>query len=349
LKNKGNEIFEFDQGLPENDLIKFINSCDFIIHLAGINRPIDPSEFLNGNVNFTKKLIDLVELTNSKAPIIFSSSTQALLDNPYGRSKKMAEDQLFEFAQKGHKVYIFRLYNVFGKWCKPNYNSVIATWCYDISHNIPIFVNKDHCKVDFVYIDDVCSEFEKIMLGKQIIFQKIYYVEPHYKVDITKLSVLLNSFKESRNRNILVKQNGFSKKLYATFLSYFEPSDLSIQLFSHSDDRGSFTEILKTLNYGQFSVNLVHPGITKGNHFHMTKCEKYIVIDGECEIRLQKLGDTQITSYRCSGQQLFSIDIPPGFVHSITNVGQKDSFVLIWASENYDSTNSDTFPLCMGS
>jgi UDP-2-acetamido-2,6-beta-L-arabino-hexul-4-ose reductase len=124
---------------------------------------------------------------------------------------------------------------------------------------------------------------------------------------------------------------------------------LSIQLFSHSDDRGSFTEILKTLNYGQFSVNLVHPGITKGNHFHMTKCEKYIVIDGECEIRLQKLGDTQITSYRCSGQQLFSIDIPPGFVHSITNVGQKDSFVLIWASENYDSTNSDTFPLCMGS
>lgn len=342
LKNKGHDVFEYDLGSTDEQLEQYVNDCDFIIHLAGINRPLDPREFVDGNVNFTKKLLDVVIATKTKAPIIFSSSTQAALDNPYGKSKKMAEDQLFEFGEAGHAVYVYRLYNAFGKWCRPNYNSVIATWCYDVAHDIPLQINEAAAPIDFVYIDDICAEFIQTIENKPAPTDVIRYVEPHYKESLRDIADLLCSFKNSRKNFMTPSQEGFSKKLYATYLSYLEPTDFAYPLLSHADARGSFTEILKTLQYGQISVNISKPGVTKGNHYHMTKNEKYLVLSGRCEIKLRQIFSDQVISYVCDGQDLRVVDIPTGYTHNITNIGKEDSVTLMWASELFDQNHPDT-------
>jgi UDP-2-acetamido-2,6-beta-L-arabino-hexul-4-ose reductase len=343
LKNKGYEVFEFDIGSTDEDLKNYVSSCNFIVHLAGVNRPLDPKEFLDGNVNFTKKLLDIIESTGSKAPIIFSSSTQAELDNPYGRSKKMAEDQLLEFGKQGHQVYVYRLYNVFGKWCKPNYNSVIATWCYNVIHGIPLEVNEKAPAIDFVYIDDVVSEFLKTIGTPPVSKECFLHVEPHFSETLSSVANALISFKESReNLTIPNVEGGFLKDLYSTYLSYIEV-DFSYNLESHRDERGSFTEIFKTLQNGQISINIAHPGILKGNHYHMSKCEKYLVISGVCEIKLRRIDTDNVISYICSGENLKIIDIPPGFVHSIKNIGAQDSAIIMWANEVFDEGSPDTF------
>jgi UDP-2-acetamido-2,6-beta-L-arabino-hexul-4-ose reductase len=342
LKNKGFEVFEYDLGSTDEQLKQYVSSCDFIVHLAGINRPLHPQEFVDGNVNFTKKLLDVIVACKSNAPIIFSSSTQATLDNPYGQSKKMAEDQLFEFGKSGHEVYVYRLYNVFGKWCRPNYNSVIATWCYNVTHNIPLQINKAAAPIDFVYIDDICAEFINVIQNKPNPTGEIRYVEPHYKESLQDIADLLYSFRDSRKDFMTPCQEGFSKKLYATYLSYLEPTDFAYPLASHVDARGSFTEILRTMQYGQISVNVSKPGITKGNHYHMTKNEKYLVVSGRCEIKLRQIFSDQVVSYICDGTDLKVVDIPTGYTHSITNIGKEDSVTLMWASELFDPNHPDT-------
>jgi UDP-2-acetamido-2,6-beta-L-arabino-hexul-4-ose reductase len=342
LENRKHTVLRFDVGCTDEQLAAYVSQCDFIVHLAGINRPLNPQEFVDGNVNFTKKLLDVVTKAGSKAPIIFSSSTQAALENPYGQSKKMAEDQLFEFGKKGHDVYVYRLYNVFGKWCRPNYNSVIATWCYNVTHNIPLQINEAAPAIDFVYIDDVCDAFIQTIETHPAPTGSILHVEPHYSETLHQVADLLNSFKESRQSLQTPLQDGFARKLYATYLSYLDPADFAYPLNPHVDYRGSFTEVLKIEQYGQVSINVSKPGITKGNHYHMTKNEKYLVVSGTCEIKLRKVDSDQIIRIVCSDQEPKVVDIPTGYTHSITNIGKTDSVTLMWASELYDPNHPDT-------
>jgi UDP-2-acetamido-2,6-beta-L-arabino-hexul-4-ose reductase len=347
LSTHNYEVYGYDVGMGEGTLKHCVANADLIVHLAGINRPLKPEEFIDGNVNLTKKLLDFVLETGTKAPIIFSSSTQAALDNPYGKSKKMAEDEILSFSkERDHPVYVYRLYNVFGKWCRPNYNSVIATFCYNVAHNIPLTVNKDAAPIDFVYIDDIINEFVKVINGKRKPNLDINYVEPHYIEKLDDIVTLLNGFKESRTDLLVpLQKDGFAKKLYSTYLSYLDEADFAYPLMSHGDQRGSFTEAFKTNDFGQVSVNVSHPGITKGDHYHMSKNEKYLVVTGTCEIKLRKVGDTKVISYTCSGNDLKVVDIPPGYTHNITNIGTEDSVTVMWANELYDPKNPDTYYL----
>lgn len=341
------EVYGYDIGVTDDVLKQYVSSANYIIHLAGINRPLKPEEFIDGNVNLTKKLLDMVQETGSKAPILFSSSTQAALDNPYGRSKKMAEDEILSFSKEhNHPVYVYRLYNVFGKWCRPNYNSVVATFCYNVAHDIPLSINKDAPAIDFVYVDDIIKEFVDVINGKRTPNLDINHVEPHYSEKLDDVANLLYSFKESR-QNLLVplQQDGFAKKLYSTYLSYLDDTDFAYPLVSHKDQRGSFTEAFKTNDFGQVSVNVSHPGITKGDHYHMSKNEKYLVVTGTCEIKLRKVGTDKVISYTCSGKDLKVVDIPPGYTHNITNIGTEDSVTIMWANELYDPKNPDTYYL----
>jgi UDP-2-acetamido-2,6-beta-L-arabino-hexul-4-ose reductase len=345
LREKGHDVFEYDLGCTDDQLIQFVKDSDFIVHLAGINRPLNPQEFIDGNVNFTKKLLDLLDQYGHKAPIIFSSSTQAALDNPYGKSKKMAEDQFFVFSKETNTpVYIYRLNNVFGKWCRPNYNSVIATWCYNAANSLPLQINQLAPAIDFVYIDDVIDEFLRVIENQPKSTGEIMHVEPHYTEKLEDIAAALDTFKKSRDNEIIPElKEGFYKKLYSTYLSYLPENKFSYDLLMHKDVRGSFTEAFKTSTYGQISVNISKPGITKGNHYHMSKNEKYLVVTGTCLIKLRKVTDDKVISYKCDGKNLKVVDIPPGYTHNITNVGNEDSVTIMWANELYDPEHPDTY------
>ena len=345
LREEKQEVFEYDVGFSDEELKQHIQETDWIIHLAGVNRPLSPEEFQNGNVNLTKKVIDYIAETGSKAPLVFSSSTQANLANPYGVSKKQAEDLLFGFSREtGHPVYVFRLYNAFGKWCRPNYNSVVATFCHNVANGLPIQINESAPAIGFVHIDDICDSFLKIINGDGKGSMDILYPEPHYTKTLHEIADLLYSFKDSRDNHMIPEiSDPFAKKLYSTYLSYLPENDLSYPLDMHKDYRGSFTEILKTEGYGQVSVNVSKPGITKGNHYHHTKNEKYLVVHGECVIKFRKIGTDKVISYHVSDKKMEVVDIPCGYTHNITNVGKDDSVTIMWANELYDPDNPDTY------
>ncbi len=344
LEELGHEVLGFDVGDNDETLLEHIHQAEFIVHLAGVNRPLNPQEFADGNVNFTYKLLSLLEQENVKALVLFASSTQAALDNPYGQSKKAAEDLLFAYSEKtGNPVYVCRFYNVFGKWCKPHYNSVVATFCYDIARGNPITVNESAPMVDFIYIDDLCDWIIRAIKGENKPSKDILYPEPHYQATPKMIADLLYSFKESRlNYMVPSIDTPFSKALYSTYLSYLPEKEFAYPLDMHIDNRGSFTEILKTIGNGQISVNVGKPGIVKGNHYHHTKNEKYLVVSGTCVIKFRKVGTDKVFSYTCSGDKLQVVDIPPGYTHSIENVGTTDSVTLMWANELYDSNHPDT-------
>lgn len=343
LKEKGYEVLSYDVG-DEDKLEEYVSSSDFIINLAGINRPLSKEEFYDGNVNFAARLLDIVKKVGSKSPIILTSSTKATSTSDYGKSKKMAEDLFFAFSKENnHPVYVFRLYNVFGKWCRPSYNSVIATWCYNITHDLPIEINKDAPSIDFVYIDDIASNFISIIEGNHTGSNEILYVEPHYSKTLEEVASLLESFKQSRINHMVPNiATPFEKKLYSTYLSYLDKSSFAYPLDMHKDYRGSFTEVLKTIGQGQVSINISKPGISKGNHYHHTKNEKFLVVSGTCLTEFRKIDSDEIISIKTSGDKLEVIDIPPGYTHSITNIGKEDSVTLMWANELYDPKNPDT-------
>ena len=345
LANKKHEVFEYDLGSGEEDLKRYVAQADWIVHLAGINRPLKPEEFIDGNINFTKKLLEVIKETGSSAPVIFSSSTQAILDNPYGQSKKAAEDEIFTFAKENsHPVYVYRLYNAFGKWCRPNYNSVIATFCYNVAHDVALQINESAPAIDFVYIDDIVAAFVATIENKPAPTGEIVYAEPHYSRTLHQIADALTSFHESRKNFFVPKlDDGFAKDLYSTYLSYLDDDQFAYPLISHSDFRGSFTEMLKTSNCGQLSVNVSRPGVTKGNHYHMSKTEKYLVVSGKCEIKLRQVGSDKIITYVCDGSDLKVVDIIPGYTHCITNVGSSDSVTIMWANELYDPAHPDTY------
>lgn len=345
LKNrKFDTIYEYDLDSTLDDLDRYAKDADFVFHLAGVNRPKDEKEFLEGNFGFTSTLLELLKKYDNKAPIMISSSIQAELDNPYGRSKKAGEDLMFNYSEEtGAKVYIYRFPNVFGKWCRPNYNSAVATFSHNIAHGLPITVNDPNHMMNLIYIDDVVDELIHALEGNPTKKNQFYTVLPVYEVTLGEITKLLYEFKESRqNKDIPNMKDGFTKKLYANYLSYLPEDQFSYELKMNIDHRGSFTEFIKTLDRGQVSINISKPGITKGNHWHHTKNEKFLVVSGNGVIRFRKVDSDKVLEYYVSGEKLEVVDIPPGYTHNIENLGTTDMVTVMWANELFDPNNPDT-------
>ncbi|MCL2068793.1 MAG: capsular polysaccharide biosynthesis protein CapF [Oscillospiraceae bacterium] len=345
LKQRGySDILEYDIDTDPRLLDGYTRRCGFVFHLAGIQRPQNPDEFMAGNMGFTQTLIESLQKHGSKAPVLVSSSIQAELDNPYGQSKKAGEDCILAHAEKsGAAVYVYRLPNVFGKWGRPNYNSAVATFCHNIARDLPITVNDPEAVISLVYIDDVCVQFIRALEQNANRIGQYCMVEPVYTVKLGRIAQLLESFRESRG-NLLIPDfaDEFTKKLYSTYLSYLPEDAFSYPLKMHSDHSGSFTEFLRSNSNGQVSVNISKPGITKGNHWHHSKNEKFLVVSGQGVIRLRAPGLEKTIEYHVSGGNLQAVDIPPGYTHSIENTGDCDMVTVMWANECFDPANPDT-------
>ncbi len=338
-------LFCFDKNSTEEEIFEYCRNCDVIVHLAGVNRPKDNSEFTIGNYDFTKHILDLLYKFENYPNIIATSSIQAELDNPYGNSKKQMEELLFDYEKRTKaKAYIYRLPNVFGKWSRSNYNSAIATFCYNISRNLPIIVNNRDTELNLVYIDDLVEELLQAILGNANKSGSYCYVKNTTKAYLGEIVDIISSFKEMRNNlNVPDMSNILIKQLYSTYLSFLDEDNFSYPLTMHSDNRGSFTEIIRTTQNGQFSVNIIKPGVVKGNHWHHTKNEKFLVVSGNGVIRFRKIGENQIKEYFVSGENLEVVDIPVGYTHNIENLGQSDMVTFMWANECFDKDRPDTY------
>ncbi len=339
------EVVTFTRENLSNDLGKMVASADFIFHLAGINRPENPQEFYEGNQELTESIVELALKSNHKIPILISSSTQAERDNDYGKSKLAGELALENYAQQsGSAVYIYRLPNVFGKWSQPNYNTVIATWCHNISRDIPLEVNNESHELDLVYIDDVVEHFvrhldETAITG--VVFPK---VSPVYKQSLGSIRDLLVDFKASREHLITPPVGrGFPRALYATYLSFLPTDQFAYELKGYSDERGTFYEFLKTQDSGQFSISTSAPGVTRGNHYHNTKNEKFLVVKGEACIKLRQIHGNEVIEYKVSDKKIEVVEMIPGYTHDISNTGDDEMILLLWANEIFDRDKPDTF------
>ena len=346
LKNRNyTDIYEFDIDTDISLLDQYCSDCDFVFHLAGVNRPKEEKDFMSGNFGFTSAILEELKKKKNTCPIMISSSTQSLLDNPYGKSKKAGEDLLFEYEKEtGADVLVYRLPNVYGKWCRPNYNSAIATFCNNIANDLPITINNRETVMKLVYIDDVFNELINAMEGKGNKLGSYYKVPTEDETTLGHIVDLLYSFKESReNKEIPDMSSHLTKSLYSTYLSYLPTDNFFYPLEMNIDNRGSFTEIIRTIDRGQFSVNISKPGITKGNHWHHTKNEKFLVVSGHCIIRFRRVGSNDIIEYDVNGNKLEVVDIPCGYTHNITNVGDEDSITFMWCNECFDPNNPDTY------
>ena len=348
LKNQGYEnLLLFERGDTPETLAHYAAQASFVIHLAGINRPKDPSEFYSGNAGLTDVLLAELEKAANKAPVLVTSSVQAVLDNDYGKSKKQAEDAIFAHGDKmGSPVYVFRMEGVFGKWCRPNYNSVVATFCHNIARDLPIQVRDPAFELPLVYIDDVVRCILDALDGKvQKDAEGICRIRPVHSVTLGRLAELLYSFKESRQSLAVpaLSPDSFEKKLYSTYLSYLPTDTFKYPLTMHTDERGSFTEFLRSPERGQVSINISKPGIVKGNHWHHTKNEKFLVVKGQGLIRLRRIDSQEVLEYPVSGDKLEVVDIPVGYTHSIENVGSEDMITVMWANEAFDPDHPDTY------
>ena len=341
------DIYSYDVDNTIEDLKKYTGDCDFVFHLAGINRPKDISEFYQGNATFTETLCSLLEEHDNKSPILISSSIQASKDNDYGKSKKEGEEYLLNHGKKiDSKVYIYRLANLFGKWCRPNYNSVTATWCYNVANGKDIQINDPNVELPLCYIDDVVNEFINALEGHPTACKEgIYEVYPVHYIKLGELANIIKSFKESRGTlNVPdMKEGSLEKKLYSTYLSYLPKDRFSYPLKMNTDQRGSFTEFIKTEEYGQVSVNVSKPGITKGQHWHHSKNEKFLVVSGKGLIQFRDIYSNEIIEYYVSGDKLEVIDIPTGYTHNIINIGESDMVTIMWANEKFDPEHPDTY------
>lgn len=340
LNKEGYDVLAFDIDTDPSLLNTYINSCDFIIHLAGINRPLTTEEFYDGNSNFTKKVIDLVKESHKNIPIILSSSIQASLNNDYGKSKKLAEDYLLE---SGLPVYVFRLSNVFGKWCRPNYNSACATFCYNIAHNLPIQIRDRDYIVHFNYVDDIVNTFLKCIKGDINPSKDILYVNPTYDVSLGNLADTLYRFKNDIESDTHLPKinNEFELKLFITFCDYLR--DEKYTLNYASDNRGSFEEIYKNDTYGQISINIAYPGITKGGHYHKYKKEIFMTVIGDCLIRERNINTNELLTYTVNGKESKKIDMIPYYTHDIKNIGDIDSVTIMWIDHIYQEETADTY------
>ena len=368
----GMEVLKYDLG-DEARLDAYITACDFVMHLAGVNRPKDPAEFRLGNTVFTEDILDRLAARTDPPPVLLSSSIQAALDNDYGKSKAAAEEAVRAYGEKtGAPVYIYRLANVFGKWCRPNYNSAVATWCHNIARGLPIQVRDPEATVTLVYVDDVVkslvgcleafnaekqrcrvaanglenSSASSAALRPHVENNGMLSVEPSYTRSLGEIVELMRSFHdEPRTLMVPDQRDGFAKKLYATYLAALPEDKFSYPLTMHCDNRGSFTEALHSAERGQVSVNVSRPGIVKGQHWHHTKHEKFLVVSGEGVIRFRQMGmeEGRVLEYHVSGAKLEVVRIPPGYTHNIENTGAGDLVTLMWANEVFDPANPDTF------
>jgi UDP-2-acetamido-2,6-beta-L-arabino-hexul-4-ose reductase len=346
LNNRGyNDIFEFSRESDPSLLEKYTKQCDFVFHLAGVNRPKDKNEYMEGNFGFTSKLLELLKKHGNKSTVLITSSTQAEKDNSYGRSKKAGEDLLFNYYRETDvKVYVYRLTNLFGKWSKPNYNTVVATFCHNIARGLEIQVNNPDAELNLCYIDDVLEEFLRALEGNPTKQDDYCGVPVTHNIKLGELEKLIMSFKESRtNLSIPNMEDELTKKLYSTYLSFLPENQFSYDLKMNYDHRGSFTEFIRTTERGQVSVNISKPGITKGNHWHHTKNEKFLVVSGEGLIRFRKIDSDEIIEYRVSGDRMQVVDIPTGYTHSIVNVGENDLVTVMWVNECFDPGKPDTY------
>lgn len=343
------EVFEYDQDTDPSLLDSYCAECDFVIHLAGVNRPSDPGEFVSGNVDLTARVLGLLS-DRGGCPVLLSSSTQAALDSPYGASKKTAEDKVFAYASEtGSPVFVYRLPGVFGKWSRPNYNTVVATFCYNIARDLPITMSDPDAVIVLAYVDDVADEFIAALRG--MVAPSAYVplsVAVSYATTLGQLATHLHAFRAMRE-NLAVPDTAdpFTTKLYATYLSFLPEDGFGYPLKMNVDDRGSFTEIIRTADRGQFSVNVIKPRITKGNHWHNTKNEKFLVVSGTGVIRFRKVGESAVLEYRVSGQSMQAVDIPPGYTHNIENLGENDMVVFMWANEAFHPDKPDTHGLAV--
>lgn len=339
-------ICEFDIDTDIALLDEYCKDCDFVFNLAGVNRPEKEEDFMNGNFGFASTLLNTLKKYNNTCPVMLSSSTQASLDNPYGKSKKAGEDLFFNYGKEtGAKVLVYRFPNVFGKWCRPNYNSAVATFCNNIANDLPIMVNDRNHEMTLVYIDDVVTELINALCGKETKDGEFSRVSVEHHITLGGIVDLLYSFKESRETKMVpdMTEGSFSKKLYSTYLSYLPTDAFSYPLKMNIDERGSFTEILRTVNNGQFSVNISKPGITKGQHWHHTKNEKFLVVSGTGVIRFRKIDEDKVYEYFVSGDKLEVVDIPTGYTHNIENLGDTDMVTFMWCNECFDPNKPDTF------
>ena len=348
LRNrKYDDIFEYDRDTESFLLDGFCKEADFVFHLAGVNRPKEQSEFMEGNFGFTSDLLNSLKKNNNTCPVMISSSIQAELDNPYGESKKAGEEHLFNYGKEtGSKVLVYRFPNVFGKWCRPNYNSAVATFCHNVAHDLPIKVNDPNVVMNLVYIDDVVNELINALKSKENKVGDFCEVPVVHSITLGEIVNLIYSFKNSReDRSVPNMSDEFAKKLYSTYLSYLPEDQFSYDLKMNVDQRGSFTEFIRTPDRGQVSVNVSKPGITKGNHWHHTKNEKFLVVSGKGVVRFRKIDSDEVLEYFISGDKMEVVDIPTGYTHNIENLGDSDMVTIMWANEPFDPEKPDTYYL----
>lgn len=357
------EIFLYDIDSSEDELDTACKNADFVFNLAGVNRPENADEFLKGNFGFAGKLLDTLKNHNNTCPVMLSSSVQATLigryDSDYGRSKKAGEELFFNYSKEtGAKVLVYRFPNLFGKWCRPNYNSAVATFCYNTAHDLPITVNDRSTELELLYIDDLVTEMLDALENKEhhcefdgvnavLTENGRYCVAPvTHKVTLGEISDLLQKFKNQPGTLVMpqIPENSFAKKLYSTYLSYLPKEKVKIALKMNTDDRGSFTELLKTQNCGQFSVNISKPGITKGQHWHNSKWEFFIVVSGHGLIEERKIGTDEVLRFEVSGEKIEAVHMLPGYTHNIINLSDTENLVTVmWANESFDPEHPDTF------
>ena len=358
------QIFEYDLDTDPSRLSAYCEKADFVFHLAGVNRPKDQSEFMKGNFGFSSILLDTLKKAGNACPVILSSSIQATMQgrfagSEYGRSKLAGENLFFDYhAETGAPVLVYRFPNLFGKWCRPNYNSAVATFCHNIANDLPITVNDPNTELELVYIDDLVEEMLDALEGKEHRCDfngvevlpasdgKYCYVPAAHRVTLGEIVSLLQQFHDEPNTLLMpsIPNRSFAKKLYSMYLSYLPKEKVAYDLQMKNDDRGSFTELIKTLDNGQISVNISKPGITKGQHWHNSKWELFIVVSGHALIQERRIGTDEIMEFEVCGDRIQAVHMLPGYTHNIINLSDTDNLVtLMWANEQFDPSHPDTF------
>lgn len=339
-------VYEYDLDNGTTDLEQWCADCDFVFNLAGVNRPQNPEEFMLGNFSFASQLLEFLKKSGNTCPVMISSSIQAELDNPYGESKRAGEQLMFEYAKDtGAKVLVYRFPNLFGKWCRPNYNSAVATFCNNIANGLPIQVNDPNVTLRLCYIDDVVDEMISALTGTEHRAGNFCFVPVVHEVKLGEIAELLYKFKEMpQSLGVPTLSNAFEKALYSTFLSYFPKEKFIYPVKMNIDSRGSYTELIRSAHNGQFAVNISKPGITKGQHWHHTKNEKFIVVHGHGLIQLRKLGTDEIIEFEVCGDNIQVVEMIPGYTHNIINLSDTEDLVTVmWANECFDPSRPDTY------
>ncbi|QJC78436.1 UDP-2-acetamido-2,6-beta-L-arabino-hexul-4-ose reductase [Pseudomonas umsongensis] len=343
------EVIPFTREDSVSRLQELVRDADFVFHLAGVNRPQTPEEFITGNTDLTQALCDAIVASGKLTPVLYTSSSQAELDNPYGSSKRGAESALLALKEQHNSpVYLFRLPNVFGKWSRPNYNSAVATFCHNIIHDLPIQINDPEALINLVYIDDVIAQFVATMDGP-LSNELFVNVEPQYRITVGALAEQLRAFRNSRSSLITEPVGaGLVRALYATYVSYLPPASFTYGVPKYADPRGTFVEMLKTRDSGQFSYFTAHPGVTRGGHYHHSKTEKFLVIRGKACFRFRHILSGEYYELFTTGDEPEIVETVTGWTHDITNIGDEEMIVMLWANEVFDRLRPDTYARPVG-